>query len=406
MERYQQVIAVEPDVTILIRAHGNLDVHQWERPELGIVTDINVQKIRHESKLLRLLFVEDCELSVPSNRELIIDRVSDNARLKDLQNPLTINKVGGRLALQNVNSAVVGRVSDSCLLENIRGSLKIGKIGDQLTGKNLVGSISIERVSGEAKLQGVGGALDIRGDDNIEVSLLDSNREKINIRSSDSIKLHLPAEPDASLQIRSGGESILLETGALKKKMNEGRSEIRLGNGGQKIVLDAGDRVQITSDVPDAKEITRLFEDLDTLWNRLKAESELRRAAREKESRWEIKMVEGAARIAHEALDEVEDFSNQISDDAIREAQLRVKEAMKQVEEQIRNLGYDLSVVGEAHERQSEAGGQENQMADVSDEEKLVVMRLLQQQKISVEEADRLLQVLSEAGKPGLAPEA
>ncbi len=36
MEKYQQIIAVESDVTIVVRAHGNLDVHQWDRPELGL----------------------------------------------------------------------------------------------------------------------------------------------------------------------------------------------------------------------------------------------------------------------------------------------------------------------------------------------------------------------------------
>lgn len=399
MEKYQQIIAVEPDVTIVVRAHSNLDVHQWERPELGIITDINVQKIRHENKLLRMLFVEDCELCVPKNREVIIDRVSENARVRDLQNPLTINKVGGRLALQNVNSVVVGRVSESCLVENIAGTLKIGKVGDHLTGKNLGSSVTVERVSGRVQLQGVSGALELRADDSVEVSVMDTNHEKIHIRSADSIQLHLPVDPNASLQIRSGGESILLETSFLKKKLNENRSEIRLGTGEQKIVLEADDRVRITSEILDEKEIARLFSDLDVLWQNLKKEGEIRRAAREKQVHWEIKMVEGAAQVAHEALDEVEELADQIkiSDEAIRLAEKHVKDAMKQVQEQIRNLGYDISVVEENEPEY--AGDRANAESAVTDEEKLIVMRLLQEQKISVEEADRLLEVLADSSR-------
>ncbi len=399
MEKYQQIIAVEPDVTIVVRAHSNLDVHQWDRAELGIITDINVQKIRHENKLLRMLFVEDCELSVPKNREVIIDRVSENARVRDLSNPLTINKVGGRLVLQNIESAVVGRVSESCLIENVAGKLKIGKVGDNLTGKNLKSSVSIERVSGSVQLQGISGSLEVRADDNVEVSVMDTNHEKIQIRSSDSIQLHLPVEPNASLQIRSGGESISLETASVKKKMNEGRSEIRLGSGEQKIILEADDRVRVTSEILDEREIARLFSDMDLLWQNLKQESELKRAAREKEVHWEIKMVEGVAQVAHGALDEVEEIANQIkiSDEAVRLAEQRVKDAMKQVQEQIRNLGYDLSIVEESEPEPAD-DPKSNAKSEVTDEERLIVMRLLQEQKISVEEADRLLEVLSESG--------
>ena len=396
MDKYQQIISVESDVTIVVRAHGNLDVHQWDRPELGIITDINVQKIRHENKLLRLLFVEDCDLSIPKNRELIIERVSENARLRDLENPLTINAVGGRLALQNIVSAVIGRVSESCLLENISGKLKIGRVGDKLTGKNLGGGLSVDRVSGNVKLQGVGGSLDIRCDGSVEVSLMDSNKEKISIRSADDIFLHLPADSNAALQIRSGGENILFETSSLKKKINESRGEIRLGTGEQKIALDAGDRVRVTGDILDEKEILRLFTDLDILWKKLKEASEIRQAAREKEVHWEIKMVEGVAKIAHEAMDGVEEIADSVTEDAIREAEMHVKEAMRQVQEQIRSLGYDTWIdedqepVDEVETEGMEKG------SDVTEEEKLIVMRLLQQQKISVEEADRLLGVLSD----------
>jgi hypothetical protein len=394
MEKYQQIISVEPDVTIVVRAHGNLDVHRWDRPELGIITDINVEKIRHENKLLRLLFVEDCELSVPDQGEIIIERVSENARVRDIKNPLTINKIGGKLAVQNVNSVRIGRVSEDCLLENIPNLVQIGRIGDKLTGKNLPAGLTVERVTGKVKLQAIGGPLEIRCEDSIEVGLSDANREKINIRCSDSILLHLPPNPDAALQIRSGGEKIVLETGEVNKRIDDNRCEVRLGVGAQKIVLDAGDRVRVTGEVLDEKEIRRLLDDLDALWLSLKEESEARRAAREKEVHWEIKMVEGAARIAQEAMNEVGEAAGLITQDAVRQAEIHVREAMKRVQEQIRNLGYDVWVDDENTPIEAKV-----EKSDVTVEEKLLVMRLLQEKKISVEEADRLLEVLSDTSR-------
>ncbi len=389
MNKNQQMISVEPDVTIVVKAHGNLDVQGWEHPEVGIVTDINVQKIRHENKLLRMLFVEDCELSIPQDGRLIIERVSGNARLRNLTNQLTINKVQGSLAIQNAKTVTISRVSDNCILENIEGAIEIGKVGENLKGKNLRSSIKTERISGSIQLNSVGGKLDLRSEEHIEVGLTEQNHETINLRSSDNVLLHLPINPNASLQIKSSGEYIVVDVGENQKKIHENRCEIRLGDGSQKISIDSGNRVRVTGEVLDEKELQRLFDELDVLWKKVKEDSEARRAARAKQVNWEIRMVEGAAKIAEEAMNGVGVLADQITDEAIIQAEMHVQEALERVEKQIRNLGYDIWV-------DSEKSTQEKESADVTEEEKLIVMRLLQQHKISVEEADRLLEALSE----------
>ncbi len=388
MNKNQQMISVEPDVTIVVKAHGNLDVQGWERSEVGIVTDINVQKIRHENKLLRMLFVEDCELSIPQGGRLIVERVSGNARLRNLTNQLTVNKVQGNLAIQNVQTVSISRVADDCILENIEGVVEVGRIGENLKGKNLHSAIKVERVSGNIKLHSMGGKLDLRSEENIEISLTDQNHDAINLRASDNILLHLPVNPNAALQIKSSGEHIELSVGDYQKKINENRCEIRLGDGSQKIVLDSGNRVRVTGENLDENELLRLFEEMDVLWAKLKEDSEARRAARAQQVNWEIKMVEGAAKVAQEALNGVGVIAGQITEEAIVQAEQHVQEALRRVEEQIRNLGYDVWVG-------SEKSTPENETSDVTEEEKLIVMRLLQQHKISVEEADRLLEVLS-----------
>jgi hypothetical protein len=389
VERSQQIIAVEAEVTIVVKAHGNLDIIGWDRPEVGITTDINVQKIRHEKNLLRLLFVEDCELSVPQTASLIIERVSENVRMRDIQKLVTVNRVQGNLTVRNACQINISRVSEDCLLENIEGEVEIGRVGETLKGKNIQASIKVERVSGQVRLHGLGSGVDIRSGDSIEASLTESNQQEIFLKASENIFLHLPVNPDVALQVKSGGESIELDTGDIQKKLNEPRCEMRIGNGSQKVVLDAGNRVKVTGEILDEKEIIQLFSELDQLWLHMKEESKARQEARDGKVNWEIKMVNGAAKIAQEAMEGVGVVAGQIAEETIQQAELRVREALERVEDQIRNLGYDISI-GEEHVYQGEKD------PDVTAEEKLIVMRLLQQQKISVEEADRLLEVLSD----------
>jgi hypothetical protein len=387
MSKNQQFISVEPGSTIYVKAHGNLDIRGWDRTEVGITTDINVQRIRHEKKLLRLLFVEDCEVMVPAGCKVIIERASGNARVRDLTDPIVINKVQGDLALQNLDGVTIARVSDNCLLENVHGNVHIMRIGGNLKGKNIQGTIYAERVQDDVRLSAISAGAEIRSSGNIELSLLENTDKEIKLTASDKILLHLPASPDAALYIRSRDDRIELNVGERHDKINASHCELNLGSGRQKIWLEAGDKVRVTEEVFEDAEIRKLFEELDNLWAGLREASDARRENREKDVHWEIKMVEGAARIAEETMDGMSEIASQITEETVRQAEEHVRTALKRVEEQIRNLGYDYWTEPASEKPQKKTSA-------VTAEERLIVMKMLQENKISVEEADRLLEIL------------
>ena len=386
MNRNEQRISIPENAALVIKAHGNLDIKGWDQSDVGIITDINVQKVRHEAEILRLLFVEDCELSIPKGINLIIERASGDARIRDIKTPIVVNRVYGNLALQDVNQVTVSKIGGDCLIENIGGDLIVSRTYGNLKGHNISGSVIAEKVSGNVKLHSITGGLIIRSYGGIVVSLKESSDYDINMQASDNIELNLPLITDADLKVRSRSKEIDLDLGKITDKLKEKNCELVLGDGNQNIILDAGGRVRIVEEKIDPSEILKLFEDLDNLWLKLKEESAARRAAREKKVHWEISLVEGASQVAQNALDGVEKIADQISFDAIEQAEKHVRVALEEVEEQIRNLGYD-NLPGSYEE-------EEDFSSEVTTEERLVIMRMLQEEKISVEEADQLLEIL------------
>jgi len=387
MDKNQQIISVEADATIYVKAHGNLDVLGWERPEVGILTDINVQKIRQEKKVLRLLFVEDCELSIPADVNLVVDRVSGDARFRRLNGALEIRKLLGNAAFQRVANVSTGKISADCLIENVSGPVNISRIGGDLKGKNIQSELRVERVSGKVKLHLLAAGVDLRGSEQVEVSLAEDSQGDVRIKTSGDILAHLPVNPDAKVSVKSGGEKIELDVGEYSEVINENRCEMILGKGSRKISLESSEKVRVTGDIFDEKEILKLCSDLDVLWTKLSEQSVARRTAKSDEVHWEIKIVEGAAKIAQETMEGLGEMAGQIAEETIVKAESHVQTALQQVEEQIRNLGYDVWV---------EEDDLEIERSSVTAEEKLIVMKLLEEQKISVEEADRLLEVLEE----------
>lgn len=135
MNKNVQKISVEKGITVVVKAHGNLDIKGWEQSDVGIITDINVQKVRHEKDLLRLLFVEDCDLSIPNDVKLMVERVSGNTQIQNINVPITINRVYGDLALRDVGPVTVSKVGQNCLLENEDGDFSISRLGCNLKGQ-------------------------------------------------------------------------------------------------------------------------------------------------------------------------------------------------------------------------------------------------------------------------------
>ena len=389
MSKNRQVISVGEDTAIVIKAHGNLDVKGTPEWEISISTDINVQKIRHEGDMLRLLFVEDCDLTVPQNSKVIIERTGENARIRDINQMIEIYKVSGDLALQNTGKVTVSRIGGDCLLEKVNDELTIEKIYGDLKGFGVAGQIQIEKVGGDVNLFGVSAGARIKANGDIRLGLSGSSSEEVYLRAGDDIELSLPVEPNASLTVKSREEKISIDLAERTEKIRVKNSEFILGEGSQKIELDASGKVDITSKQFDDTEVLHLFEELDNLWKQLKTQSEARRETHAHSTRWDEDLVVGVSKITSEALDELSVFSDKKLMETLNTAENRVQEALRKVEKKIRELGYeDLGVVRPMENNKPP------KPAEVTAEERLVIMRMLQEGKISVEEADKLLEAL------------
>ena len=388
MSKNRQVISVSEDTIIVIKAHGNLDVKGTPEWEISISTDINVQKIRHEGDMLRLLFVEDCELTVPQNAKVVIERAGENARVREINETMEIYKVSGDLALQNTGKVSVSRIGGDCLLEKIHDDLVIEKMYGDLKGFGVSGKIQIERVGGDVNLHGVSNGVKIKANGDIRLGLSGSSTEEIYLRSGDDIELSLPVEPNANLTVKSREEKISIDLAERTEKIRVKNSDFILGEGLQKIELDANGKVDITSKQFDDTEVLHLFEELDNLWKQLKTESETRRETRAQTTNWEEDLATGVSKVTSEALSELSVLTDKKLIETLTKAESRVQDALRKVEKKIRELGYEdpgMTTPGEKNKRKS---------PEVTAEERLVIMRMLQEGKISVEEADKLLEAL------------
>jgi hypothetical protein len=404
MKKNEQIIHLDKGVRIVIKAHANLDIMGWDEQRISILTDMNVQKIMRTGGEFSFIFVDDCEMRVPSDSPIIIERASGNARVRGLMN-LVVRRVTGNLALQQVDVAEVEHVDGNCLLQDIRLKIKIGKVNGHLKGQNIRGPLTAERISGDVELPSVSAGVKIRSTGSIRLGLVSSSQEEVNLSASGKVLLTVPVDLDASLQVSTRSMRTELSIGNRTDVIKARDYETKIGEGHRKILIDASDKVRITGEQMDETEMQELFKDLDELWEELKKQSVERREARENEVPFELQMVDRVAGVVDEAMHTA--FKNineiplqvKISDESIKKAEKKLQVAMQRIEQKIRNLGFDFfeesssnpptppvpPTPGEAYE---------DVQSEVSAEDRLVIIRMLQEKKISLEEADQLLESL------------
>jgi hypothetical protein len=368
MKIYQQLIPLNPKEKIFIKAHATLDVQGWGNSEVSIETDLNVQKIRREEEGLFLLFVDDAAVKIPQYADVVVQKANGNARIRNLSGDLVINSVSGNLAVQQAGNVDISRISGNCLVQNIKGTLDIHGVGGNLKGKDCFSHVKADRVSASVELHSLHAGAEIKSMGDIHLSFLSESKQPIILRSTASIYLNLPFELNAEMKVKSNAQLTELVIGDRKEKINHRKHVLLVGTGKRKFELVAGGKVQILAEQIEDTEIIKLFEELETLWGELNQERLARREAKKEDN------------------GEEEEREFDVTQEEMKMAEERVQQALAQVENRLQSMGYT--------DNQDGHPSMEDQESNDLTGERLIIMRLVGENKISIEEADRLLEAL------------
>lgn len=372
MKKHQHSMPFRPGDRVFVKAHATLDVEGWDKSEIWIETDLNVQRIQHESDGLHLVFIDDATIRLPSQSLLTIERAAGNARVRSIAGEVEIRTIEGNLAVQNANRVRVERVNGNCLFQNIGGEMEIRTIAGTLKGKDFLGRVLVDRVMGSADLSALHGGADVRSSGDIHVGFLTDTDAAVRLRSSGEITMNLPFGLDAEMRIRTDARLTELSIGERREKITHRKHTLLVGDGRRKFDLEAGGKIQIVAEKIEDREILKLFDELESLWEELGKENQARREAR---------AANGAP-----AANAGED--SDLTQEEMRAAEQRVQSALKQVENTLQSLGYEPKTNPPA------AGPVYGDIPVDLTGERMIIMRLVSEKKISLEEADKLLEAL------------
>jgi hypothetical protein len=398
------------DPLIYIKAYGGIEITGIERSEVGCeIAAPQLATLVEENGRVYVTANATCQLTVPQKASIQMEKGMGSVKISGVKNDIRIEKVLGNLVLNDVSSAhiekvggnfsvrsstgevhvekVAGnltidnvtsfycqKVGGNCRVKDVTGDFRLEKAGGKFSGQDFTGPVWVEKVGGSFIANGIHLSCDLRVGGS--VTLQDCIfSDGLSVKAGGDIEVGLnEQENDLAVEINSGESRIQIKTQSEDSQIDDYIYHLTMGKGMKKLSLAAGGHV-IFSDRSETDE--DIVGDLSDYFH----------------------FEESAfSELIHERVE----AATKQAEAKVRSAQIRL-ERMKEDLGNKRGFKIDLDLDDivdisnikppvVAPPTVAKVVGKKG----ASDEERLMILKMLQDKKITVDEAETLFKALED----------
>jgi len=382
---------------------GNLSIRGWDSAKIVIKALKEKLEVKEGDDSIQLNCQDNCSIRLPHDTTLQIKSIGGNATIRNLDDQLKIGEVYGSLNLRNGGAVQVDAVHGQLYAKIMSGDLNVGIVH---------GNARVREVQGECKLEDVKGNIDIR---NVEYDLKASSDGNIRMRANllsgtayslkakGNMHCRIPSDADLNLLLSCECESIKLRLPDGSQTIQEKSYELTLGNGGVDMELAAGGNLHLQTEGELDETDYGFDEDFgeqiaQQIRTQIQAQMEAVTGQIEQQMETLTEQI-GSAGLSPEETERIIADARQISE---REA-VRIQRAQEKLERKLEAARRKRELKAQAAQRRtrnksawgfSVEGKSASPKEPVSEEERLMILRMLEEKKIGLDEAENLLTAL------------
>lgn len=371
---------------------GDLQIVGWDRPEITARADSDALTLTMDGDQARTASDSDLILYIPCETTLRIDSVGGDADLRAVSGAIEISNAGGDLQMRNIGPTTVHSMGGDLLVRGCKGDFVAENVGGDASLHQMRGEVRVS-VAADLYLREVEGSVLAQVGADAALYLRPQPGQMVSVRAGSDILLRVPPKVDAEFTLQGGDdESIRVDLPGFDAVESGMFRQFTAGAGGAKISLTAGGEVIVTSREEEWRAVT----DFDPLGRQgAFAPGEFSGISPDLQERIARK-VEEAARRAMRASMRAQEGSDRVQN-RVDAAMRRAEEKMRSAERRTAHMGISMGGWG------VNAGGPrpprppvppDSPSDPVTDEERLTILKMLQEKKISLQEAEKLLTAL------------
>jgi BMFP domain-containing protein YqiC len=322
----------------------------------------------------------DCHLQIPAQMMVTIEKVGGDASLSGLQGRVIIGKVGGDLVIQNLGGASIESVGGDLHINNTGDGMEVSRVGGDLFGRQIQ-TLSTRSVGGDARLLQVSGKVSLTAGGDAELEFNAAQLPEVVVTAGGDIRVVVPKDAQGQLELQSKGESIRVSAAGQQGEWEMEQMSLPLGEGGSLLKITAGGDIVVTDQEALESDFEQVFEDSFNDWKTFGADLEKQIRESIGNSMQNMKWATRSASVsAEKARAKMEKAMSKLGANGVV-----IDHTGVNVERNGKHVGINF---GTPVEKQAKKSG------GVSDEERILVLKMLQDKRITAEEADKLLAAL------------
>jgi hypothetical protein len=409
-----------PDVT-LDQVSGDLQIKGWEAAQVVVKADPDELQISAKEDVVQLTCQGDCEVRLPFGSSVTIGEVSGDASIKLLEDQLKMGSVGGNLALRGVGAVQIDKVGGNFQAKGVSDDLQVGEVDGNADVRQAQGQCVLGQVKGNLDVQDVDGEIKAAVDGNARLRLSLMTGSEYSIQADGNVHCYVPEDASLKLNLSSAGEVIKLRLPGAMSTYHQSQVETTVGDGQVSLTLSAGGSLYLLAQesLPGRAEApegfpTGLPDDFgEQIARQVQSQiamqmEQMTRQVNEQLSRLPEQF--GKAGFAPEQIEQIMERARRESEREAARAQEKVARAQEKLERKLeaerRRAEHKAQDLDRRHRKmqfQWDFNWPSSSRPSVkeppskeppSDEERLMILRMLEQKKISLEEAEKLLAAL------------
>jgi DUF4097 and DUF4098 domain-containing protein YvlB len=163
-----------PQLTIICHADLQIVGTADNLVVIDIEDDSPASRVERKDDVVSITAMNDCDISCPIGTALTIEHVSGDLRVTQVTGSLAINAVNGDAVLKDVGAVAIKTVQGDLTVRSAEGDVQTDIVRGDATLKRVAGSVAINKVAGNLVVDDLGGGLavnTVNGDATLETAL-------------------------------------------------------------------------------------------------------------------------------------------------------------------------------------------------------------------------------------------
>ena len=226
-----------PHITVT-RCEGSLTLTGSDQPGISAIGDEDKFRVERQGESFTIESEGDCDIHCPLKTSVTIKQVNGDLNVQGLEGPLAVESVNGDAGLRDVGPTSLRQVRGDFEVRGVKGELRVESVNGDAKVRQVSGAVTLKSVRGDLAARDLGGgavAEQVSGDVSLSTALAKGTSYRFQAKGDISAKVEV-----------NGGARLVLEGGdvhcRLPLQVSE-RSARRivgtLGDGSAELMLHA-----------------------------------------------------------------------------------------------------------------------------------------------------------------------